>query len=192
MQQSETLPAFVDLNVLPEELRPRRYPVLFVVGILALLAASLALVPLYQAERATRNETAPLQAELDLISSDLALVQLDLGKARELQRQLEAVQTDLTGLNEEREATLGDGQEVSRDLAVAVLGLPPGVGLASVTGGDGRMTLTGQALTSGDVFEYVSTLRNSGRFSEARIVSLSTATDGAEGSAVMFTVEAVR
>ena len=192
MQQSETLPAFVDLNVLPEELRPRRYPVLFVVGILALLAASLALFPVYQAGRAARNETAPLQAEMNVISSELALIQLDLGRVRELQQQLEAVQTDLTALNEEREATLGDGQEVSRDLAVAVLDLPPGVGLTSVTGGDGRLTLAGQAVTSGDVFEYVSVLRKSGRFSEARIVSLTTATDEAEGSGVMFTVEAVR
>ena len=192
MQQSETLPVFVDLNVLPEELRPTRYAPLFVLGILVLLAASLALIPLYQAAQATDGETSYLQEELGLLSQDLALVQLDLGKVRGLQLQLAAVETDLASLNEERQATLGDGREVSQDLSVAILGLPPGVRLASVNGADGGMTLSGQALTSGDVFEYASMLRKSGRFSESRIVSLMTATGETEGSGLTFVIEAVR
>ncbi len=88
MQRSETLPLFVDLNVLPEELRARRYPILFVLGILVLLAASLALIPMYQAQQSAGDETTRLQTELDLISLDLALVQIDLGKVKGLQRQL--------------------------------------------------------------------------------------------------------
>lgn len=177
MQQSERLPVFVDLNVLPEELRARRYTALFMLGILVLLAASLALVPLYQAERAAGDETTRLQTELDLNSYDLAL-----------QRQLEAAETDLASLNEERQAILADGLELSGSLSAAVLDLPPGVSLGSVTGGDAQMTLTGQALNSEEVFEYAGTLEGSGRFSEARIVSLATES----GDAVTFTVEAVR
>ena len=192
MQQSETLPAFVDLNVLPEELHPRYYSILFMVGIVALMAISLALIPLYQTERAARNETAHLQAELDLISPDLTLVQIPLGKARELQRQLEGVQTDLASLNEERQATLGGGQELSQDLSVVVFNLPPNVALASVTGSEGQMTISGQVLTSEDVLGYVSTLQESGRFSEARIVSLTAATVKTESWGVMFTIEAVQ
>lgn len=192
MQQSETLPVFVDLNVLPEELRARRYPALFVLGILVLLAASLFLIPLYQAEQAAQDETTRLQAELDLMSYNLALVQVDLGKVNGLQRQLEAAETDLASLNEERQAVLGDGQELSKDVSVAVLDLPPGVSLGTVTGGDGQITLTGQALNSVDVFEYARALERSGRFSEARIVSLGTASSEAEGSATMFTIEAVQ
>ncbi len=192
MQQSEALPVFVDLNVLPEELRPTRYAPLFVLGILVLLAASLALIPLYQAAQATDGETLYLQEELGLLSQDLALVQLDLGKVRGLQLQLAAVEADLASLNEERQATLGDGRGVSQALSVAILGLPPGVRLASVNGTDGGMTLTGRALTTEAVFEYVWTLRKSGRFSESRIVSLAAATGEAEGSRVTFAVEAVR
>ncbi len=188
MRQSETLPVFVDLNVLPEELRARRYPALFVLGILVLLAASLFLIPLYQAEQAAQDETTRLQAELDLMSYNLALVQVDLGKVNGLQRQLEAAETDLARLNEERQAVLGDGQELSKDVSVAVLDLPPGVSLATVIGGDGEMTLTGQALNSVDVFEYVRTLEESGGFSEARIVSLA----AESGGAVTFTIGAVR
>ncbi len=192
MQQSQTLPQFVDLNVLPEELRARRYPILFVLGILVLLAASLALIPLYQAQQSTRDETSLLQEELELVSLDLALVQVDLGEIRGLQRQLEAVETDLASLNEERQEALGDGQELPLDLAAVVLDSPSGVSLASVTGGDEGMTLSGQALTSGDVFEYVRMLQKSGRFSESRIVSLATATGETEDSGVTFVIEAVR
>ncbi len=188
MQQSETLPVFVDLNVLPEELRARRYPALFLLGILVLLAAGLFLIPLYQAERTAEDETTRLQAELDLMSYNLALVQIDLGKIKGVQRQIDSAETELASLNEQRQAILGGGQELSKELSVAVLDLPPGVSLGTVTGGDGQMTLTGQALNSVDVFEYARTLESSGGFSEARIVSLA----AESGGAVMFIIGAVR
>ena len=192
MQQNETLPLFVDLNVLPEELRARRYPVLFVLGILVLLAASLALIPLYQAQQSAHDETSRLQEELELISLDLALVQLDLGQIKGVQRQIDSAETELASLHEQRQAILGDGHGMSADLSVAVLDRPPGISLTSVNGTDGRMTLTGQAVTSEDVFEYVRTLRKSGRFSESRIVSLATAPGETGGSGVTFVIEAVR
>ena len=188
MQQSETFPAFVDLKILPEELRPRRYPALFVLGIVVLMAASLALVPLYQAERASGDETTRLQTELDLMSYNLALVQIDLGKIKGVQRQIDSAETELASLNEQRQVILGDGQELSKDLQTAVLDLPSGVSLGPVTGGDGHITLTGQAGNPEDVFEYARTLERSGGFSEARIVSLAIKS----GDAVTFTVEAVR
>ena len=193
MQQSETLPVFVDLNILPEELRPRRYPPLYMLGILALLAASLALIPLYQAQRAAGDETARLQAELDLMSHNLTLVQVDLGKVKGLQRQLEGVEAATASLNEQRQGVLGDEQELSKDLSTAVLNLPEGLlSLTSVTETDGQMTLTGQMVSQEDAFEYARMLESSGRFSEARIVSLATESGEAWDSPVTFTIEVVR
>lgn len=192
MQRSETLLPFVDLNVLPEELRPRRHPILYILGIVALLAASLALIPLYQAERAAGDETGQLQGELDLISYDLTLAQIDLGKVKGLQRQLEAVQTDLAVLDEERQAVLGDGTGLSKDLTKAVNSLPAGASLTSVTGDANQMSLSGQAATSKDVFEYARALQTGGKLSECRVVSLERTTDEQEGSVPTFTIEAVR
>jgi len=54
------------------------------------------------------------------------------------------------------------------------------------------MTLTGQALSSEDIFEYARTMEKDGGFAEARVVSLETADSGAEDSLVAFTIEAVR
>jgi len=192
VQQSETLPVFVDLNVLPEELRPIQSPLLFVLGIFVLLAVSLALIPLCRTQQAADAEMSYLQEELGLISQDLTLVQVDLGRARSLQLQMAAVETDIASLNEERQATLGEGRGVFQDLSVAIIALPSGVRLTSVSGADGQMTLEGQAFTMEEVFEYVWALRKSGRFSESRIVSLALAAGEAEGSGVTFIIEAVR
>ena len=190
MRPSETLPAFVDLNVLPEELRPWPYQRLFVMGILALLALSLLLVPLYQAERGAAAETAALKAQQDLLSADLALAQADLGKVRALQRQLEAAETDLAALNKERQTIMREGQKMSRDLSAVVAALPAGASLQSVTAGDGQTTLTGRALSREDVFRYAGTLERSRKLSEARVTSL--VSEGGGTGAVTFTIEAVR
>ncbi len=192
MQQSETMPTFVDLNILPVELRPRRYSSLYVLAILALLAVTLALVPLYQADRAAGDEVARLQAELDLMGYNLTLVQTDLGEARGLQRQMEAAEAAMASLSEERQEVLGDGQELSKDLSVALLDSSPGEGVASASGIDGQMMLTGQALSQEVVFEYAGMLESSGRFSEARVTSLAVGGEEAEGSALTFTIEVIR
>lgn len=188
MEQSEMRPRFVDLNLLPEELRARRYRVPVVLGVAALLAAALLLIPLYYAERAAEDETARLQTELEIMSDNLALVRVDLGEIRNAQQQIDTAEAGLASLNEQRQAILGDGQELSRELSVAVLDPPPGVSLGTVTGGDAQMTLTGQARNWEDIFEYAETLEKSGGFSEARVVSL--ATQG--GEAVTFAIVAVR
>jgi hypothetical protein len=192
VQQSETLSAFVDLNVLPEELRPLQSPLLFVLGIFVLLAVSLALIPLCRTQQAADAEVSYLQEELGLMSQDLALVQPDLARIRSLQRQLAEVEADIASLNEERQATLGEGLGVAQDFSVAIIALPSGVGLTSVSGADGQMTLEGQALTMEGVFEYVWALRRSGRFSESRIVSLAAAVGEAESSGFTFIIEVVR
>ena len=187
MQQSPTLqpPRFVDLNVLPEELRPRRYPAWYVLGVVAVLAVSLLLIPLHQVEQADSAETARLQAELELINEGLAGIQIDFGKARALRQEIEASEVAIAELNEERQAVLGDGQELSKDLFVAMGVLPPGAHLGSVSGGDGQLTLTGQTRGVAGVLGYAGALVRSGRFSEARVVSLALAS----GTGVTFTLE---
>lgn len=190
MQRSETMPAFVDLNVLPEELRPWPYQRLFVMGVLALLALGLLLVPLYQAEQDAAAETAALKAQQDLLSVDLALAQAELGNVRALQRQLETAETDLATLNRERQAIMREGQKMSQDLSAVVSALPAGASLKSVTAGDGQTTLTGRALSREDVFRYAGALERSRKLSEARVTSL-VSQDG-EAGAVTFTIETVR
>lgn len=191
MQQSAMLQptTFVDLNVLPEELRPRRYPTWYVLGVVAVLALSVLLLPLYRVEQAGSAETARLQAELELINEELAGIQIDFGKARGLREQLEATEGAIAELNAERQAVLGGGQELHKGLSAAMAVLPPGARLGSITGGDGELTLKGQASSVADVLGYASALVGTGQFSEARIASLAIASAQGEGTGVTFTLE---
>jgi hypothetical protein len=191
MQQSATLQpsTFVDLNVLPEGLRPRRYPAWYVLGVVGVLGLSLFLIPLQRVEQAASAETARLEAELELIEEELARIQVDFGRARGFRQQLEATEAAIAELSEERQAVLGGEQELSKDLFAAMAVLPLDARLASVTGGDGQLTLAGQAGDVAQVLEYVGALERSGRFSEARIASLAVAGGQEGGSGVSFTVE---
>ena len=194
MQQSTTLqaPAFVDVNVLPEELRPRRYAAWYVVAVVAILAASLLLTPLYQAERDGDSATARLRSELELMNEELAGIQIDFGQARELRQQIETTEAAIAALDEERQAVLGDRQQLSVDLAAIMSVLPPGGRLASVTSSEGQLSLQARADRATDVLEYSRALSRSGRFSEARITSLAIEGGEEEGTGMTFTIELAR
>lgn len=190
MQESRTLqrPTFVDLNVLPEELRPLQHPAWYVLGVLSVLVATVLLIPLYRVQQAHTAETATLRAELELINEEMGGIQLDFGEARGVRQELEVTEAAIAELNEERQAVLGDGQELSKDLYVAMGLVSAGTHLGSVVGGAGQMTLSGEAPSVADVLGYAGALVESGRFSEARVASLEIG--GATG--VTFTLEVRR
>ena len=191
MQQSTTLqaPAFVDLNVLPEELRPQRDPAWHVLLVVAILAASFLLVPLYQADRAGQEEAALLSSELDVMNEELARIQVDFGRARELRQQIETTEAAIVALNEERQALLGDVQQLSVDVAAIFRALPPGARLASVTGSEGQLLLQGRADRAADVLDYSTALTGSEGFAEARIVSLAVEGGEEEGTGMSFVIQ---
>lgn len=191
MQQGATLgpPVFVDLNVLPEELRPLRYPPWYSLGLVAIVVLGLLLIPLHAVERAHGAESARLGAELDLIKKELTDIEIDFGRARDIRQQLDATEASTARLGEERQAILSDSQELSADLSDAMLALPPGTHIASITAGDGRFTLTGQAGQPADVLGYYGALAASGRYSQTRITSMVIASGQQGGSGVAFTIE---
>ena len=191
MQQSTTLqaPAFVDLNVLPAELRPRQDPAWHVLIVVAILAASLLLIPLYQAERDGDAETARLGSELQLANEELARIQVDFGQARDLRQQIETTEAAIAALDEERQAVFGDGQRLSVDLAAIMSVLPPGARLASVASSDGQLLLQGRADRAADVLDYSRALTGGERFPEARIVSLAVEGGQEEGTGMSFVIQ---
>jgi hypothetical protein len=191
MQQGATLglPVFVDLNVLPEELRPLRYPPWYSLVLIAIVVFGLLLIPLHAVERAHGVESASLGAELDLIKRELTDIEVDFGRARDVRQQLDATEASIARLGEERQAILGDSQELSADLAVAVQALPQGSHLTSMTAGDGRFTVTASAGQPADALGYYRALAGSERFSQTRITSMAIASGQQGGSGVTFTIE---
>ncbi len=191
MRESSALepPLFVDLNVLPEELRPRRYPAWFVVGVVGVLAAGLLLLPLSRVQQAANKETSRLQSELALVNDQLASFQIDLGRSRDLRQQLETAEAAIASLNKERQAVLGNRQDLAKDLAAMTLALPAGARVESITASDGPLSLTGRAGSPAAVLGYSKALVKTGRFSQARITSLVSEGDQGGGAGVTFTIE---
>jgi len=191
MQQGATLgpPVFVDLNVLPEELRPLRYPPWYSLGLIAIVVFGLLLIPLHWVEQADSAEPTRLGAELDLIRSELTDVEIDFGRARDIQQQLDGTEASIARLGEERQAILGDSEELAADLAAAMQALPQGSHLAAFSAGDGRFTLTGGAGQPADVLGYYRALSESGRYSQTRITSVAMASGQQGGGGVTFTIE---
>ncbi|MCH8919199.1 MAG: hypothetical protein IIA23_00625, partial [Chloroflexi bacterium] len=132
-------PTFIDLNVLPEELRPRQDPAWYLLGVVVILAASFLLIPLYRAEQVSGADTARLRSELELMNEELVRIQIDFGQARELRRQIETTEAAVAALNGERQAILGDRQQVSSDLSTIMQAMPPGARLVSVTSSEGQL-----------------------------------------------------
>jgi len=194
MQQDAALqpPKFVDLNVLPEELRPPRYSPWYVLAVIAVLVLSLLLIPLYRVEQARSADTADLRAELDLIDRELTRMQIEFGGARDARQQIGAIEATIARLDEERRAILGDQRDLSADLSALVAALPPGAHLVSITASEGQLTLTGRAAGSADVLAYSRSLAGSGKFSGARITSLTIAGGQQGGAGVSFTIEAAQ
>lgn len=190
MQRGAALgpPSFVDLNVLPEELRPFRQPSWYVLGLALTLLLGLILVPLYAARNAGSADSARLNAELTLMKSELARSELDFGKARAARQQLDVTEDAIARLAEERQAILGNSRDFSADLDAVTRALPPGTHLDSITGGDGQLTVVGRAAGPTDVLGYYKALADSGRFSQARITSM-VITGGQAGGEVTFTIE---
>jgi len=191
MQQSATLrpPAFIDLNVLPEELRPPRYPAWYVPGLVAALLLGVLLVPLRGVEQANSAEPTRLTADLELISKELTQIELDYGKGRDIRNQLAAAEAATSRLADERQAILGGSQQLSADLYAALQVLPPGTRLVSMTAAEGKITLTGQAAGQADVLAYYRALADSGKFSQSRITSMDIAGGPPGAGGVAFTIE---
>lgn len=194
MQQTTTArrTTFVDLNVLPEELRPHRDPVWYLLGVVVILASGLLLIPLNRAKSDVDADTARLRSELELTQEELGRIQVDFGKARDLRQQVDATEAAILALDEQREAILGNGEQPSLDLLAAMLALPPGGHLSSITASEGLVSLQGRADQAADIIEYSRALVASGRFSEAQIASLAVEGDQEGGTGMTFVIQLAR
>ena len=123
------------------------------------------------------------------MNEELARIQVDFGWARELRQQIETTEAAIAALDEERQAVLGDGQQLSVDAAFIIGALPPGARLASVTGSEGQLSLQGRADRAADVLDYSRALIGGERFLEARIVSLAVEGGQEEGTGMTFVIQ---
>ncbi len=179
----------IDLNVLPQEMRPLRYPGWYVLGLTAIMIGCVLLVPAIILQRSANNQTADLNHQLLLISGQLTGVQMDIGRERGLRMEITQAEAALAAVQAERKTVLGMDTPVSKDLRVLYAAAPPGLRITSASKSESKIVASGQAPSIESVIAFASALNADGSFSGVTITSLGTAAGGGGGSSPAFTVE---
>jgi len=179
----------IDLNVLPREMRPVRYPRWYAPGLAAVMIGCVLLVPAIILQRSANNQTADLNRELLLVSGQLTGVQMDVGRERGLRMEISQAQAALAAAQAERKTVLGMDAPVSKDLQALYAAAPPGLSIVSVSKSDAKIVTSGQAPSIESVIAFAAALNASGSFSDVTITSLGAAAGGGGGSSPAFTVE---
>jgi Tfp pilus assembly protein PilN len=159
----------VDLNLLPVELRPQRYPGWYVFGLAAVLAGCALLVPAIAIQRSAAQETAHLRNELTLVTSQLQSVQMDIGRERALRAQIAETERAIAAVQAERESLPGFGGPLSGNLSLVYSDAPAGVSVISVSRSEKEITVSGEARGVENIVAYARTLSQNGSFSDVTI-----------------------
>ena len=78
----------IDLNLLPAEMRPHRYPRWYAMGLAAVLTGCVLLVPAIAIQHSASQETAHLRDQLALITGQLQGTQMDIGQERGIRTEI--------------------------------------------------------------------------------------------------------
>lgn len=168
----------IDLNVLPPELRPKRYPSWYVAGLVAIVVACGLLGPLALLERSAGDETSRLREELTLITSQLQGAQTDMGQGRGIRTQIAEVQASAELLQSEKEDLLGGSRLVSEDLTRLYAVVPPDARVTLVNQEEDLIIVKGEAVSTETIIAYADALQDIALFPEVTITSLSTMSGG--------------
>jgi Tfp pilus assembly protein PilN len=175
----------VDLNLLPAELRPHRYPGWYVLGLGVILAGCVLLAPTVMLQRSAAKETARLHDQLALITNQLEGAQADIGRERGLRTEIAAVEEAFAALEAERASLPGAGGPLYENLSVLFGKIPPDLQVLSTSRSEKTITTSGEARSVASVIAYTKALIESNSFSDVTITQASVGT-----RIVTFTVQA--
>jgi hypothetical protein len=151
----------------------------------AVLVASLLLIPLNYANESAADDVSQLQDDLERIDESLTSAQLSLAQVRDLRTQTDTAQQAIDELVAERNAVLGPAAELSDAVDALMQGLPRGSSVSAIDGGLGAVRLTGHAPSADAALAYARALDAGSDFAGVQIVSLGSEPSGS----VTFTIE---
>jgi hypothetical protein len=181
----------IDLNVLPAQLRPHRYPAWYVAGMALAIVGLVFLAPAIIIQRSASQETENLRGQLNVITGQLEAVGMDIGQLRGLRMELGQTETALAAVRSERETLLGIGRPLSGGLSLLYSAAPPGLRVDSVARSEGRVTVSGEAADAASVISYARALGREGAFSGVTITALTAGAGGPGAGAATFSIQAV-
>ena len=178
----------IDLNLLPAEMRPHRYPRWYAMGLAAVLTACVLLVPAIAIQHSASQETAHLREELALITGQLQGTQVDIGQERGIRTEITQTEQVMAALQAELASLPGAGGPLAQDLSLVYSDAPPDVHIISASRGDKTITASGEARNIEGVIAYAKALNQSKVFSDVTITQAA----GSAGGAVTFSVLAAQ
>jgi Tfp pilus assembly protein PilN len=164
---------FIDINILPEQYRPRELPRRVIA--LSLVAAMLAIliVPLYFVSASMRGDAASLEAEIQSVQDDLAKVNTPAPEVQELMDNLASTQEVANKLEETHSTIAADRADWPAVMAAISDYNPDQLTLDSLAQTDSTITLKGQAVEKSAVDAYANDLEKTGVFASVNIQSIS-------------------
>ncbi len=159
----------IDLNLLPAELRPHKYPRSYVLGLAAVLTGCVLLVPAVALQHSASQETAHLRDQLALVTGQLESASLDIGKERGLRAEITQTEQAVTALENERASLPGAGGPLAQDLSLLYSAAPPGVRIVSTSRAEKEVTVSGESASIESVIAYAKALSQSGSFGDVTI-----------------------
>ena len=174
----------IDLNILPAELRPHRYPRWYVLGLAAVLTGCVLLVPLVALQHSAAQETSHLRDQLALVTGQLQGVEVDIGRERGLRAEIAQAEQAVAALQAERASLPGAGGSLAQDLSLLYSAAPPGVRIDDTSRSEKTVTASGEASSMESIIAYAKALTESGSFSDVTITQAS-----AGGAALEFAVQ---
>jgi len=179
----------VEINLLPQDLRPANITPLGIVTALAVGVVAFSLVPLAMHERDVKERADAAEVRAEFAERDVRGVQFQIAQQRGLQGEIAAARAEL----ERVDATLAALQGGRRPLADDLLRLwdpavlPAGAAITALEGRDGGLVLTGTARDPLDALAYADALSRAG-FAPAHLTRFAPAASGAG----QFTIEVQR
>jgi len=170
----------IDLNILPAELRPHRYPRSYVLGLAAVLIACVLLVPMVTLQHSAAQETTHLRDQLALITGELQGVEVEIGRERGLRAEISQAEQAVAELQAERAALPGAGGPLAQDLSLLYSAAPPGVRIDATSRSEKTVTASGEASSIESIIAYAKALTASGSFSDVTITQASAGGAGLE------------
>lgn len=166
-------PNFIDLNILPEQYRPRRVPASTIILWLVAIGFAFLLIAFNFLSANIREDIIRLEADLQAAQEDLDTVSTPAPEVQELMNTLAQVQESASELQEAYPTIVAGRMDWAAVMAVISNYDPAQLTLTSITQADNQITLKGRATDNSAVFSYVDALEASGLFSRVDLRSVS-------------------
>jgi Tfp pilus assembly protein PilN len=166
----------LDLNILPEQYRPRRVPAATVMVMAMIIAMLLGLPFAYRTLLTTQARTTELQAQLDQTKTALTQSQAEQVRVEEhlaeVEQQIEQTRAQITHLRQELGALSHSCTSQSAGIATAVAALVPRVHITGIVQSPDAFVLSGEAGSQALVLDYARALQAGGYFANVRVLSI--------------------